>query len=231
MSGDGAVPRFYKGIPVPYITAWSGELATDVVGDRFLLRVNTFTRRPQLRYRDEHPADRDSHGILWHRVAWAPGVGRPAYADVHTARQRRAISRALCQVCGNPGQVWLTPALLWDAHLAENGHTAPYRTSDPPVCRSCLELAVRYCPELSRGHVLLEPDGWAITGVRGQVAHPVRGSFSHPRTLTLPTATRTPDHAMLGLLLAKGLVATLYRPRTRPDPATGLGTRITPPLG
>ena len=225
--------RYYKAVPVPYVAAWSAERETDVVGDGFVLRIDAVTGQPQLRYRDEHPADRDSHGILWHRVAWAPGVGRPAYADIHTTRQRRAITHALCQICAGSGEVWLTPSLLWDAHLAEHGPGAPYQTSDPPVCRSCYELAVRYCPELARGHLLLKPDNWAIAGVRGQVADPVRGGFSHPRTLALPTATRTPNRTALGLLLAKGLVVTLYRPKTHADPdtVTGLGPRIEPPLG
>jgi hypothetical protein len=87
---------------------------------------------------------------------------------------------------------------------------------------------VRYCPELARGHVPLAPRAWAITAVRGQIADPVGGGFGHPRVLDLPTATATPDRAALRLMLAKGLVATLYDavPRTDPDQITGLGVRL-----
>jgi hypothetical protein len=217
---------------VPYIAAWSAERENDVVGDGFVLRVNAFTGQTQLRYRDEHLTDRDSHGVLWHRVAWSPGIGRPAFADVHTVRQRRAMNHALCQICGsNKGDLWLTPALLWDAHLAENGHSAPYQTSDPPVCRSCYGLAVRHCPELGRGHVVLAPGSWAITGVRGQIADPA-GGFGHPRTVDLPTASR-PEQPELRLMLAKGLVASLYRARpvADPDSVSGLGARVQARLG
>jgi hypothetical protein len=199
------------------------------VRDGFVLRVDAFTGQPHLRYRDEHPADRDGHGVLWHRVAWSPGLGRPAFADVHTARQRRTMTRGLCQICARKGDLWLTPALLWDAHLAENGHSAPYQTSDPPVCRSCYRLAVRYCPELGRGHVILAPRNWTITAVRGQIADPA-GGFGHPCTVNLPTAA-SPDQPALRLMLAKGLVASLYRARPVADPesVSGLGVRLQAP--
>ena len=230
MTGQSAPIRYYKGVPVPYIAAWSAEKEGNVVPEGFLLRENPFTGQSQLRYRDEHPADRDRHGILWHRVAWAPGEGEPAFAEVHTVRQRRALHRSLCQICGNPGVLWLTPALLWDAHLADNGPRAPYRTSDPPVCRSCYELALRYCPELGRGKVILAPGRWAITAVRGQIADPRRGGFSDPRTIDLP-GMRGADYPALSLVLAKGLVASLYHPRAvaDPDAVTGLGVRVDPP--
>lgn len=219
-------PRLYRGIPVPYIAAWSSERESDVVGDGFVLRVDALSGQAQLRYRDEQPTDRDSYGILWHRVAWSPGVGRPAFADVHTARQRRAMNQALCQICGQKGQIWLAPALLWNAHLAENGRGAPYQTADPPVCRSCYRLAIRYCPELGRGHVVLAVRSWTISGVRGQVADPA-GGFGHPRIVDLPTAG-SPFRPALRLMLAKGLVASLNRasPVSDPESACGLGTRI-----
>lgn len=224
-----AKPRLYHGVPVPYIAAWSAERESDVVGDGFVLRVDAFSGLAQLRYRDEQPADRDSYGILWHRVAWAPGIGHPAFADVHTARQRRAMNHALCQICAEKGDLWLTPALLWDAHLAEKGRGAPYQTSDPPVCRSCYPLAIRYCPELGRGHVVLAVRRWAISAVRGQVADPA-GGFGHPRIVDLPTAA-SPRQPALRLMLAKGLVASLHRatPVSDPESVRGLGTRIRDP--
>jgi hypothetical protein len=150
------------------------------------------------------------------------------FADVHTVRQRRVMSRALCQVCAGPGELWMTPALLWDAHLAEHGPRAPYPTSDPPVCRACARIAARYCPELGRGRLYLAPSGWAITAVRGQVADRVGGGFGLPRVLDLPTATATPEHAALRLMLAKGLVATLYSPvpHTDADHVAGLGAGL-----
>lgn len=71
----------YKGRPVPYIAAWSQERVTDVASGDLMLRTEMLTGAMQLRYRDEQAADRDRHGILWHRVTWAPGHGRPLFAD------------------------------------------------------------------------------------------------------------------------------------------------------
>ena len=224
-TAPAAAPWMYRGIPVPYIAAWSAERGSDIASGELVLRTEVHTGRAWLRYRDEQALDRDRHGILWHRVAWAPGQGRPLFADVHTTRQRRTMRRALCQVCAGPGEIWLTPALLWDAHLAEHGPRAPYPTNDPPVCRRCAALAARYCPELARGHLNLAPGSWAISGVRGQVADPVHGGFGPPRVLDLPGTTAAPDHGALRLMLAKGLVATLYHaePHTEPGRVHGLG--------
>lgn len=225
-------PRWrYKGVPVPYIAAWSAELATDIASNDLILRTNPFTGQAQVRYRDEDPIDRDRHGILWHRVANAPGHGKPMFAEIHTHRQRRAMSRALCQICIAPAELWMTPEMLWKEHQAKHGPGAPYPTFDPPVCRNCAEMAARHCPELGRGHLYLAPRAWAITAVRGQVADPVHGGFSQPRTLALPNATRTPDHTALRLILAKGLIATLYgaEPHRAPDAVPGLGYQIAEP--
>ena len=144
----GRWPLSYRAVPVPFVVAWSTEDATDVASGDLVLRTEAFTGRWQVRYRDEQATDRDRHGILWHRVAWAPGQGKPLYAEIHTMRQRSALSLALCQICAAPAQIWMTPALLWDEHLAEHGPAVPYPTNDPPVCRPCAVMAARYCPEL-----------------------------------------------------------------------------------
>ncbi len=79
---------------VPFITAWSAERSV----------------RPEvialpgagLAYRDEVPYDRDSDGNLWTRMTLRRGCGRPEFGRVHPGRQRRAMRRLLCQVCGGP---------------------------------------------------------------------------------------------------------------------------------
>ena len=66
-------------------------------------------------FADETAADRDSDGILWTRITSQPGCGRPQFAVIHSLRQRRAMRRLLCQVCGQPadrnpeGVLWLLP--------------------------------------------------------------------------------------------------------------------------
>lgn len=226
----GGLPWRHRGVPVPYVAAWSREQATDVASAHLMTRTDLFTGQVHLRYRDERAEDRDRHRILWHRVAWAPRSGQPLFADIHTVRQRQTMTTSRCQICTAPARIWMTPKSLWDEHLATLGPGAPYQTYDPPVCLPCADLARRYCPEIGRGHLFLAPRAWAVTGVRGQVADP-NGGFGQPRILDLPTITTTPDHAALRLMLAKGLIATLYDPvaHTDPDAVNGLGHRLDGP--
>jgi hypothetical protein len=116
---------------VAYITTWSGErpLSTKVI------------ERPGrgIAYADETLTDRDDHGVLWRRVPSRPGDGRPQFGQVHPLRQRRAMRRLLCQVCGHPadqsdlGTLWLVPDYrddwpTWPEHMA---------CTEPPICRPC----------------------------------------------------------------------------------------------
>lgn len=125
----------------------------------------------------------------------------------------------------------MVAAMLWDEHLSERAPNAPYQIEDPPVCRSCAKIAARYCPEIGRGHYYLAPRAWAITGVRGPVANPTDGGYSLPRVVNLPPATARADRAALRLVLAKGLVATLYdiTAHLEPDAVAGLGVRLDEP--
>jgi hypothetical protein len=82
-------------VPVPYAAAWSAETAA----------VRSLIVRPHgggLAYRDETPADRDRHGVLWERLRHAPGVGKPDFRALHSVRQRHALLHKLCQVCRGP---------------------------------------------------------------------------------------------------------------------------------
>jgi hypothetical protein len=79
--------------------------------------------------------------------------------------------------------------------------------------------------------VFLAPRTWANTAVRGQVADPVTGLFSAPRTITLPGTIPPPDPAILPLTLAKGLVSTLFDVCVHRDlrEVPGLGARRDQP--
>ena len=82
-------------IPVPYAAAWTEEA----------VKVRGLTYRPGgggLCYRDETPADRDRHGVLWTRVNSAPGEGKPDYRAMHAHRQQHCMLNLLCQICGGP---------------------------------------------------------------------------------------------------------------------------------
>ncbi|MFD9815673.1 hypothetical protein [Streptomyces sp. NPDC059080] len=130
-------------VPVPYITAWSGERVA----------VRSLTVRADgagLAYRDEVAGDRDAHGVLWSRIGEAPGEGRPRFRVVHPVRQRRALLEGLCQVCGGPagrtgrGVLFLLPR---SAGRAPGWPEGAYGMK-PPVCGGCAAVAVRHCPHL-----------------------------------------------------------------------------------
>lgn len=90
---------------MPYIVEWSGE---QLLPSRAVQRG-----RWGIGFADETLTDRDRDGVLWTRMSSRPGQGRPHYARLHPLRQRRAMRRLLCQVCGElaeyteQGHLWL----------------------------------------------------------------------------------------------------------------------------
>lgn len=80
---------------VPYIVQWSEERDCS---PELTVRQNG----DGVGYADETPGDRDAHGVLWRQVTGRRGQGRPLFGSVHPLRQRRAMRRLLCQVCGRP---------------------------------------------------------------------------------------------------------------------------------
>jgi hypothetical protein len=151
---------------VPYISKWSGEEAA--------ASAPVVVRGGRLAYADEQPYDRDRHGVLWTRTPSFPGRGRPEFGAVHSLRQRRAMRRVLCQVCGGPadrdadGVLWL---------LGEDAHDPAswpddLLTSHPPLCVPCATTAVQACPHLSAHFVALRVRTWTEVGVRGALYRP-----------------------------------------------------------
>jgi hypothetical protein len=128
-------------------------------------------------YREEAPGDRDAHGVLWSQVTSRRGQGRPQFGRIHPLRQRRAMRKLRCQVCGGPadrderGVLWLldtdhrdarTPR--WPEHLDVTPH--------PPVCLPCAAVSTRLCPTL-RGQ-------FAAVRVKRPRVHGVYGALRHP---------------------------------------------------
>jgi hypothetical protein len=147
---------------VPYVTKWSGEQEPAVtVVER---------RGGGIGYARENLLDRDEFGVLWSRCSSSPGRGRPEFGRVHTMRQRRAMARLLCQVCGEPadrdaegGVLW-----LWKDHR-DHWHGWPdgMLVTEPPVCVPCVGLAVRLCPALRHGAVAMRVRRFPVVGVHG----------------------------------------------------------------
>ncbi|MFF9158277.1 hypothetical protein ACF1AB_39320 [Streptomyces sp. NPDC014846] len=102
----------------------------------------------------EGPAGgRGSDGVLWKPWGLKPHQGEPLWAKVHGPRQRRAMRKHLCQVCGGPadrdehGWLWLL-----EDQREEAGPKWPdgWLTAHPPVCQPCAPIAARHCPHLRR---------------------------------------------------------------------------------
>lgn len=145
----------------PYITQWSEEREPP----------SQVIERPGrgIAYLDENLADRDDRGVLWFRTPSRPGRGQPVFNQVHPLRQRRAMRRLLCGVCGKPanrsdeGVLWLLRDFRddWPGWPDEIGAT------EPPVCLPCVPLASRMCPSLRKGVVAVRVRHAPIAGVRG----------------------------------------------------------------
>lgn len=148
-------------IIAPYITTWSAE-------QDLPYRV---VERPGLGigFSDEALGDRDTRGVLWHRAAVRRGTGRPEFGKVHPLRQRRAMRKLLCQVCGgsadrtNAGVLWLMRDHRDDWPQWPDGMASV----EPPTCAPCIALSRRLCPALRQGAVAVRVRQFEVVGVRG----------------------------------------------------------------
>lgn len=145
----------------PYITQWSEERELS----------GPLIERPGggIAYLDETLVDRDDRGVLWFRTMSRPGHGHPLFREVHPLRQRRAMRRLLCGVCGKPsdqtdkGVLWL----LGDLRHDWSGWPEKMAAVEPPICLPCAGLASRLCPSLRKGAVAVRVRNAPIVGVRG----------------------------------------------------------------
>lgn len=155
------LPAARLGGIVPYITAWSSEqpLPTQVI------------ERPGagIAYADETLADRDGDGVLWTRMPSLPGHGRPEFGRVHPLRQRRAMRRLLCQVCGQPAD-YTDQGVLWllKDHRADWPHwPEDMANTYPPVCPPCTQVSISTCPALRASYVAVRAKSAPVSGVFG----------------------------------------------------------------
>ncbi|MCG5220425.1 hypothetical protein [Streptosporangium sp. KLBMP 9127] len=133
-------------VPVPYITAWSGEA----------LPLNlTFAADPEsggLRLSYPDPVDQDwRYGVLRARQGLTRG-GQPVWQLVNTLRQWRCMEYRLCQVCGRTAVDADTGRTWWVlADDPEDSDLGMGYANAPPTCRSCIPAAIASCPRLRRG--------------------------------------------------------------------------------
>ncbi|PWW63595.1 hypothetical protein DFQ13_104588 [Actinokineospora spheciospongiae] len=153
---------------VPYVTSWSAETTTTAP---CLIQL---PNNRGIAYPDETIGDRDSRGILWARTPLAHGQGTPNFGQVHSARQRRAMRKLLCQVCANPadhdsdGTLWVLPDHRTDWPNWPNG----MGITEPPICVPCLNLSIRACPALRHSHAIIRATHAPLAGVQGGLYTP-----------------------------------------------------------
>ncbi|OEV11092.1 hypothetical protein [Streptomyces nanshensis] len=158
---------------VPYIAQWSAEGSAP--------RPQVVTRRGRIAFVDERRYDRDADGILWTRVPFQPGKGTPQFGHVHALRQRNAMERLLCHVCGRPadsnsdGVLWL---LTEEPRCPPEGGSGDVVTEHPPLCLPCAHIAIAACPRLRHDFTAVRVRAFERAGVRGALyqratPHPV----------------------------------------------------------
>jgi hypothetical protein len=215
MSSDSGIQ---KRLVVPFITRWGAE-------DDLPFHV-VLQRGVGIAYADEVMADRDASGVLWHRTCSQPNHGRPHFGEVHSLRQRRAMRRLLCQVCGGPadqdndGVLWLLP----DHRADWKNWPEAMGNVEPPICRPCVGVSLRLCPRLRR-------DGGAAIRVRECPIVGVRGALYESRGTApamIDDATVAFDDPAIRWVRAVGLVRQLRGCRIVPLEELTPGIPSTP---
>ncbi len=118
-------PLQYGGAPVPYTVSWSGE-------DAFCVARCAFTRRSAI------------------CQAEARGAGRPRFGKPHWQRQREAIAKDLCDLCGRPLKM-RTKVSLSHARLRTIGAEGPcVMQVEPMLHKECAAESISRCPSLKR---------------------------------------------------------------------------------
>lgn len=159
----------YRAAVVPYTTRWSAERKLPAA-------VVARPRGAGIAFADETVSDRD-RGVLWQRVPFRPGTGRPEFGNVHSGRQRRAMRKLLCQVCAGPadhdehGTLWLLPDYP-GYHQDWAGWPERMATPEAPICLPCARTAMGACPALRKGHVAIRVGHSVISGVHGMLHRP-----------------------------------------------------------
>ena len=98
---DMTRPLTYKNHPVPYIAAWSNDTCRRP--HRHRRRRHRLRGRPRPRPGTPTAVTRP---VLWSpRSALRQGDGKPEFNVVHAPRQKRAMRKLICQVCGGPSDV------------------------------------------------------------------------------------------------------------------------------
>lgn len=161
MSTDPAKLPQYKGRPVPWVTRWTGE----IIYQPFTVEATRNSFR--LTYADDILEDR-LDGVLWQREGVARG-GEPQWKSVSTYRQRLAMRKNHCQVCGDRITEKPLRFLIPLDGIEWLDEDTPL-TMQAPTCSDCIPLALSLCPHMKRfGYQILKVASTEPWGVYGEV--------------------------------------------------------------
>ncbi|MBL1108504.1 hypothetical protein JK361_28620 [Streptomyces sp. 5-8] len=197
--------QYRDGRPVPHITAWSREQ----VPPQPLAVIHGHGGRG-LGFEDEVSHIDRHYDVPWMRMPATRG-GHPRYENVHALRQRQAMSRLLCQMCGGPtlGTRRDERSLFLVASAGGRPIADGELTTSPPTHAVCARLALEHCPPLRRR-------GWAAALVEHTPVWGVSGLLYHPQSLEpVPTAdvsgmhriSFTDDRSLRWTLAARLIIA------------------------
>lgn len=155
---DRSILPQYEGRPVPWVTRWTGEVNSSK------LEVGITRDTVEVSYPGGRDP-RDAHGILWKREGLTRR-GKPQWSQVNTYRQRAAMLKRKCQVCGTKIDErpirWLVPRD--QLHETSDGPV----TISAPTCSGCIPLARELCPFLRTEEALvlkvLAYEPWGVYG-------------------------------------------------------------------
>ena len=84
--------------------------------------------------------------------AVSPGKGTPMFAKPHMNRQREAMAKALCDLCGRPlkGRTRVSLSQEREAYISGIGTYA--MAVEPMVHKDCAAVCIKACPVLRRQH-------------------------------------------------------------------------------
>ncbi|MGV4984488.1 hypothetical protein ACVB8X_13790 [Streptomyces sp. NRAIS4] len=154
---------------------------------------------------DEQSQVDRQYDVLWVRMP-AVRTGHPELHTFHALRQRQAMTRLLCQMCGGPtvGTRDDERTLFLMGAAAGRPISEGERTTSPPVHAACARLAVENCPRLRRG--------WAAALVSYASVWGVKGVLYRSQTLEAEEGVRSVsfvDTDRLRWILASSLIVTL----------------------
>ena len=116
---------FYGGVPVPYTVSWSAE--------------ETF--------RLEHCPFVNARAIC---QTVARGVGKPQFGKPHMQRQREAIARGLCDLCGRPLKIATKVSLSHARPMVHAHRLGDILQVEPLLHKHCAMTSMAHCPALKK---------------------------------------------------------------------------------